>query len=88
MFTGPDDPQRSEFATAHGVPDTVYRAVQLEEAATAGVDTKLGLGGGNGGECNYASNLSLLVMSRALLRDCLCVQTVRHTTASRRRTRG
>lgn len=49
-FSGPDDPRRAEFATAHGVPDTVYRAVQLEAPAMAGVATKLGLGGGNGGE--------------------------------------
>ena len=42
---------RAEFAaeSAHGLPDTVYRARKLEEGV-GGVSTHLGLGGGNGGE--------------------------------------
>ena len=50
-FEGPEDPRRAEFAaeSAHGLPDTVYRARKLEEGV-GGVSTHLGLGGGNGGE--------------------------------------
>ena len=48
-FDGPNDSRRQEFDSSHGLPDTVYRARELEPGV-GGVSTHLGLGGGNGGE--------------------------------------